>query len=241
MRTIRLYHPEPLNEGQQVALSSDACRHLITVLRAQEGQALELFNGDGFAYQASLNEVKKKSAVASVARKIATHNESPLQLHLYQGISRGDKMDLTIQKAVELGVSEITPVTSERCGVKLNRERLQKKLEHWQKVAISACEQSGRNIIPRVNSVTSFAEAVTTAKQQGLILNPYSEQGLSSLAESSAWQIFIGPEGGFSDDEVQFAAKQGCNQVHLGPRILRTETAGLAVLSCLQAQFGDWR
>ncbi len=241
MRTVRLYHPESLIPSQEVQLSSDASRHLLTVLRANEGQALELFNGDGFAYSAKLVNVQKKSASAYIESKQQVANESPLAIHLYQGISRGDKMDLTIQKAVELGVTQITPITSERCGVKLNKERMQKKLEHWQKVAIAACEQSGRNQVPQVNPLKSFVDVITELGEQGLILNPYAEAGIASLRPSQDWKLLIGPEGGFSDDEIALASKHACQQVHLGPRILRTETAGLAVLACLQAQFGDWR
>jgi len=241
MRTIRLYHPESLSKNLHVELSADARRHLVTVLRAESGQEIELFNGDGFSYQGHLTEIKKKSAIVTIEQQVKVENESPIHIHLYQGVSRGDKMDLTIQKAVELGVNEITPLLTERCGVKLNNERMEKKVEHWQRVVVSACEQSGRNIVPKVNEPIQFSRLFSEHNLSGLILNPYADKGMAELTPQDTWSIMIGPEGGFSDEEVDFALKQGCDDVKMGPRILRTETAGLAMLACLQAQFGDWR
>ncbi|MEE4244885.1 MAG: 16S rRNA (uracil(1498)-N(3))-methyltransferase [Kangiellaceae bacterium] len=241
MRLNRIYINHALNLNDTIELPKDGVRHLVTVLKMTVGQDIELFNGDGISYRAVLVEVSKKSVVVKVFEKQHSKNESSLDLHLYQTISRGDKMDLTIQKAVELGVKEITPITSERCGVKLAADRLDKKMEHWHKVIISACEQSGRNVIPTLNQPSSVKKLLSekSVTNDFLVLHPHSGKPIKQLGSSQLFNLIIGPEGGFTDDEVVQLIAQGAQGIKLGPRILRTETVGLSVISILQSQYGD--
>lgn len=240
MRTIRLYQPGPLTPGQSVALCEDAANHAGKVLRMQAGEALELFNGDGNNYAAVIIEVGKKQLVVDIQSSSENPIESPLKLHLGQGISRGDRMDFAIQKAVELGVSEITPLFTERCGVKLDADRLEKKREQWQKIVISACEQSGRSVVPPVH------QPVTLEKWLGqpdnclkLTLDPWTSATIKQLSPTDRLRLVIGPEGGFSDREVAATTLAGFQPVRLGPRVLRTETAALTAIAALQLQLGD--
>jgi 16S rRNA (uracil1498-N3)-methyltransferase len=243
MRTIRLFHSGELPSIGEIELDAEAKRHLVTVLRSTQGQAVELFNGDGFNYQGILSHIEKKRAVVTIQAREKSNNESPISLHLYQAVSRGDKMDLTIQKAVELGVNQITPMTTERCGVKLNDQRWQKKFQHWQKVIQSACEQSGRTSVPQLNTITSIEHLIESKREFAscIVLDPVASHSLSEYeASTKSLSVIIGPEGGLTEQEIQRLCAAGCQGVRLGPRILRTETAGLAVISVLQARFGDW-
>jgi 16S rRNA (uracil1498-N3)-methyltransferase len=224
MRLNRVYFPDTLTVGGSVTLPSDAARHLITVLKQPVGAKLVLFNGDGHSYYATISEVSKRNVLVAIDSVEFDDRESPLTLHLVQGISRGDKMDLTLQKAVELGVTEITPIITERCGVKLPSDRLEKKLDHWRKVIISACEQCGRNRIPQLNSPQKFnawlshmSDEVTT-----LILNPHNGKSLRELTPANHFQLVIGPEGGLSESEVEQLEAKSAVSIQLGPRILRT-------------------
>ncbi|RUO75208.1 16S rRNA (uracil(1498)-N(3))-methyltransferase [Idiomarina seosinensis] len=244
MRIPRIFHPEPLSVGADVNLTADAFQHVVKVLRMSAGQAVCFFNGDGNDYPAELNEVEKRSARALVTGCVANTAESPTKVHLGQVISRGDRMDFALQKSVELGVTEITPLFSERCGVKLSGERLQKKQQQWQKVVISACEQCGRSSVPTVQPAVSLDEF---AKQSfdglKLTLDPTAQKPLAELASNYQdcrdIRLVIGPEGGFTEHEVALASAQGFNPMRLGPRILRTETAALTALSIIQYQLGD--
>ncbi len=241
MRISRIYHPEVLNTDTEIELSADASHHLGRVLRAQSGQEISLFNGDGFDYSAQLSQVSKKQVFAEITGKTENQTESPLKLHLGQVISRGDRMDFTIQKSVELGVTEITPLISERCGVKLNAERMNKKVEQWQKIAIGACEQSGRAFVPKINPVIQLNDWLATEFDGTRVnLHPYAKHGISGLALTNQQaQLLIGPEGGLSDDEIEKAREYEFIDVLMGPRVLRTETAGLSAISLLQSYFGD--
>ncbi len=223
-----------------MALCEDAANHAGKVLRMQAGEALELFNGDGNNYAAVIIEVGKKQLVVDIQSSSENPIESPLKLHLGQGISRGDRMDFAIQKAVELGVSEITPLFTERCGVKLDADRLEKKREQWQKIVISACEQSGRSVVPPVH------QPVTLEKWLGqpdnclkLTLDPWTSATIKQLSPTDRLRLVIGPEGGFSDREVAATTLAGFQPVRLGPRVLRTETAALTAIAALQLQLGD--
>lgn len=223
-----------------MALCEDAANHAGKVLRMQAGEALELFNGDGNNYAAVIIEVGKKQMVVDIQSSSENPIESPLKLHLGQGISRGDRMDFAIQKAVELGVSEITPLFTERCGVKLDADRLEKKREQWQKIVISACEQSGRSVVPPVH------QPVTLEKWLGqpdnclkLTLDPWTSATIKQLSPTDRLRLVIGPEGGFSDREVAATTLAGFQPVRLGPRVLRTETAALTAIAALQLQLGD--
>lgn len=205
------------------------------------GQSITLFCGDGFDYLTTINEVTKKSVTVDVTDKTAVDNESPLNIHLAQGISRGDKMDFTIQKSVELGITDITPIFTERCGVKLKGERLEKKHQQWQKIAISACEQSGRATVPTIHAPIDFNEFIQQKTEQlKLNLHPRASISVSGLSlPEQGVRFVIGPEGGLNDQEIEAASDNGYQEILMGPRILRTETAALTLLTALQVQFGD--
>ena len=240
MRIIRIYQPSALPAGTKLALSDDAANHVGRVLRMQAGQPLQLFNGDGKNYAATISEVGKKQLLVTIESSSDNAVESPLRIHLGQGISRGDRMDFAIQKAVELGVTEITPLFTERCGVKLDAERLAKRTEQWQKIAISACEQSGRSVVPTVHTAVSLQQWLASpTKALRLTLDPRAAATIKTLNPASDIQLVIGPEGGFTDTEVSQTAAAGFTGITLGPRILRTETAALTAISALQLQFGD--
>ena len=240
MRTIRLFQPGVLTPGQTVALCEDAANHAGKVLRMLPGDALELFNGDGQNYAAQITEVGKKQLWVQIQSAAANPVESPLHLHLGQGISRGDRMDFAIQKAVELGVSEITPLFTERCGVKLDAERLEKKREQWQKIVISACEQSGRSVVPPVHLPVTLEKWLAQDDNcLKLTLDPWTSATIKQLTPTNRLRLVIGPEGGFSDREVAATTAAGFQPVRLGPRVLRTETAALTAIAALQLQLGD--
>ena len=241
MRIPRIYHPAPLVVDQQVELSPDAVNHLVNVLRLKSEHPIVLFNGDGNEYSAQLLQVEKRRAVASVDAKLSISVESSLSIHLGQGVSRGDRMEWVIQKAVELGVTEITPILTERCTVKLNEQRWEKKLQQWQKVVISACEQCGRNTLPVLHPVTDMQEWISQSTGQlRLTLHPKAEKSARHLSLPSAGvRLLIGPEGGFAESEVYATEQAGFQTIQLGPRVLRTETAALASITALQAMFGD--
>lgn len=240
MRIPRIYTPQALAASHSLQLDNDAANHVGRVLRMQAGQALQLFNGDGNNYAATITEVSKKQVTVKIIDAQANPVESPLNIHLGQAISRGDRMDFAIQKAVELGVTEITPLFTERCGVKLDGERLSKRNEQWQKIAISACEQSGRSVIPVVHPAINLDQwlAQDTNSLQ-LTLDPRASATIKTLTASQHIRLVIGPEGGFTDIEVAATSLAGFTGIQLGPRVLRTETAALSAISALQLQFGD--
>lgn len=239
MRIPRIFVHFPLS-ATRFDLPDEAANHVGRVLRMQVGASLKLFNGDGFDYAATITEVTKKAVRVAISGKQDNPVESPLRIHLGQGISRGDRMDFAIQKAVELGVTEITPLFTERCGVKLDAERLAKRTEQWQKIAISACEQSGRSVVPTVHTAVSLQQWLASpTKALRLTLDPRAAATIKTLTPASDIQLVIGPEGGFTDTEVSQTAAAGFTGITLGPRILRTETAALTAISALQLQFGD--
>lgn len=241
MRIPHIYQSSDLALNVTVQLDDDAAGHVGRVLRMQPGDTVSLFNGHGGEYLASLTEVGKKTVTATPFEFIDKNVESPLRVHLGQGISRGDKMDFTIQKSVELGITEITPLFTERCGVKLTGDRLEKKHQQWQKIAIAAAEQSGRNAVPIVHypkELNTWLQEQT--EELKLTLHPRAEHSIKTLPiPAHGVRFLVGPEGGFSDNEMHQTQKQGFVDVRLGPRVLRTETAALTVLSALQLQFGD--
>ena len=241
MRINRIYHEGELALATEYALSADAANHIFRVLRMQVGQTLHLFNGLGGEYVAEISEVTKKRVVVCTREKQAHECESPLPIHLGQGISRGEKMDFTIQKATELGVTDITPLLTERCGVKLNSDRWEKKVQHWQKVAIAACEQSGRNRIPVVHAPQPLAHWLAEKTPElCLNLHPRAQYSIKTLPPPEhGVRLLIGPEGGLSPQEIECASQNQFEGIRLGPRVLRTETGALAAIAALQAQFGD--
>ena len=241
MRIPRIYHPETLTAHSKIALSEDAANHVGRVLRMQPGQAIQLFDGSNQVFDASITQVDKKSVRVSLSEGVLSDNESPLNLHLGQVISRGEKMEFTIQKSIELGVNTITPLFSERCGVKLDGERLEKKLQQWQKIAIAACEQCGRNRIPEIRPAMQL-EAWCAEQDDSLKLNlhPRASHSINTLPlPVSHVRLLIGPEGGLSADEIAMTSGYGFTDILLGPRVLRTETTALTAITALQVRFGD--
>lgn len=225
-----------------VSLDDNAFAHAVRVLRLKPNAPLILFNGRGGAFAATLTEIGKRDAAAQITAALPGEVESSLTITLAQGVSRGDNMDYTVQKAVELGVAVIQPLFTERGGVDLSGERLERKVQHWRGVVIGACEQCGRNQLPELREPLSLAGWLERAAEPGLrlLLDPLAETGLRSLESSSALiTLLIGPEGGLSPAEISQAQRAGFSGVRLGPRILRTETAGLAAIAALQSRFGD--
>lgn len=241
MRHPRIFEPNPLVVGTSTDLSADGAGHVGRVLRMTAGDRLTLFNGEGGQYQATIEQTTKKSVTVHIDEFQATDSESPLKIHLGQAISRGDKMDFTIQKSVELGVTTITPLFSERCGVKLSGERLDKKVQQWQKVVISACEQSGRNFVPKVMPPQQLKDwAAEKTDELKLNLHPRAKYSINTLPEPKAGvRLLIGPEGGLSADEISMTEQYNFEETLLGPRVLRTETAALTAITALQCRFGD--
>lgn len=241
MRVPRIYQPQPLAVNQQLNLDEDGAAHIGKVLRMGSGEQISLFNGDGNDYLAEIVDSGKKSVTVKVLSCEANPSESPLNLHLGQVISRGDRMEFTIQKSVELGVNTITPLFSDRCGVKLTGERLEKKIQQWQKIVISACEQSGRSQVPIVRPAMELQEwcsEPTSALK--LNLHPRAAHGINGLDLShTRVRLLIGPEGGLSAEEIAMTETYQFTDVLLGPRVLRTETASLTAITALQLRFGD--
>ncbi|MCL1569739.1 16S rRNA (uracil(1498)-N(3))-methyltransferase [Xanthomonas nasturtii] len=243
MRLTRSHVALPLHCDQEVSLPEESANHLLRVLRLREGDTCILFNGDGSDYHARITVAGKREARALVERVEALSNESPLRITLLQGIARGEKMDLVLQKATELGVAAIVPVNAERTEVKLDAARMEKRVAHWRSVVVSACEQSGRARVPTVAAPLGLQEAAQASDLQArrLTLDPQGEHRLSTLSADVAQGIIvaIGPEGGWSPRDRTILTEAGFSGLQLGPRILRTETAGLAAIAALQSRFGD--
>lgn len=243
MRLTRCPIDLPLQPGQTLSLPEEATNYLVRVMRLREGDRCVLFNGDGHDYRATIVSSGKRDAQAHIDDAQWLDNESPLAITLLQGIARGEKMDLILQKATELGVSAIIPVNAERTEVKLDAARAEKRLAHWRSVVGSACGQSGRARIPALTPPQSLAVAVDTlpADTLRLTLDPLGAHRLASLSQAPAngVVIAIGPEGGWSPRDRQQLQEAGFQGLQLGPRILRTETAGLAAIAALQARLGD--
>lgn len=243
MRLTRVFVDLPLAPGARVSLPEDAAAHLVRVLRLREGEACVLFNGDGHDYDATLAAATKRGVDAEVTGVRAIDNESPLRIVLLQGIARGEKMDLILQKATELGVAAIAPVFADRTEVRLDGDRLDKRMAHWRSVVVSACEQSGRARIPELLPARNLAEAAAAlpANALKLTLDPQGEHRSESMTAPASMPVVIGigPEGGWSEKDRAVLRDHGFTGLRLGPRVLRTETAGLAAIAALQARFGD--
>jgi len=241
MPTLRLFQNMALREKDEFELTLDAAHYLGQVRRAHEGDSVILFNGQGGEYQAEISQMKKNHVRVRVGAFQNVERESPLNLELAQGIARGEKMDLIVQKAVELGVKKIIPLLTERSNVKLDEEKKLKRQQHWQQVAISACEQCGRNRVPEISTPLILEEWLPQFDGFGVLLSP---EGQSSAAELKLSRelpttLLIGPEGGFSDKERSLIHNNRFSSLRLGSRILRTETASLATISLLQGLYGD--
>lgn len=245
MRITRLYYHDTLTVNTRIELDSTASAHLVRVLRARPGTQIILFNGNGKQYLAqTCNSDPRKTSVEIISEEII-NRESPISIRLVQGISRNDRMELCIQKATELGADRIIPVQCKRSNLKLNDDRLKKKQIHWQNVAISACEQSGRNSIPDVEQIQSLSTCLKTTENQPnkLFLDPEADMSLHDVQLNKAdtqITVFIGPEGGIDSNEIYLLKETGWTGVKTGPRIMRTETAGPAVIAALQTLYGDF-
>ncbi|MHB8746845.1 MAG: 16S rRNA (uracil(1498)-N(3))-methyltransferase [Gammaproteobacteria bacterium] len=242
MRIPRIFLPLPLAPDALVTLDHTAANHVTRVLRLKPGAELVLFNGEGGESTAILEEVARTLVTARITAFRAIECESPLSITLAQGISRAERMDYTIQKAVELGVARIVPVFTARGMVDLRGERLQRRLQHWQGVIIGACEQCGRNRVPRLEAAAELGDWLCRVAPDSLrvVLNHRATDSLRTLAPTSALTLLIGPEGGLEEKEVAQAERAGFVGVRLGPRVLRTETAAVTALAALQTLWGDF-
>ena len=246
MRVSRLHVDGPLAIGERIALPETAAGHLVRVLRADIGDACVLFNGDGHDYDARITAIGKRSGEVEILAARTLDNESPLRITLLQALARGEKMDWILQKATELGVAAVIPVESERSEVKLDGERVGKRVAHWQSVIVAACEQSGRAVVPAIAPPQPLANALRALPSSSalrLLLDPKAGQALDVIDEHPGRELVlaIGPEGGWSPRDRELLQAAGFEGMRLGPRILRTETAGIAAIAVLQSRLGDVR
>lgn len=241
MRDIRVYIDGPIVVGQPLVIKNDKAHYLLRVLRLTAGHVIHLFNGEGGYYVTDIKETDRRSLTVTPVNFVGGDKESPLRLTLVQGISRGQKMDFTIQKTVELGVARIVPVMTEFSNVRLTEERTPSRIAHWNKIVISACEQCGRNRVPEILPPLSLKEWVEQDHSQTrLILHPDAQRTLHDLpAPAGEVALLSGPEGGLSDNDLKEAGSSGYEAVRLGPRILRTETAAVAAVAVCQGLWGD--
>ena len=240
MRVSRFYLNTALSEGEQL-LDGDLAHYIGRVLRLGPGAPVQVFNGSGQEWPGEVQEVTKRQVRLGLAAPIAGMTESPLHIHLGQAMSRGERMDWAIQKAVELGVTQITPLFTERCEVRLQGERAEKRQQHWQQIAISACEQCGRSYIPKIHAPMALADWLAELDAElKLVLHHRTDQDLRSLPAPGSLGLLIGPEGGLSGDEISQAEAAGFHSAHFGPRVLRTETAPVVALSIAQQMWGDF-
>lgn len=241
MKNPRVYQACQVQPGDEIALDEPAARHLIQVLRLRLNDPFILFNGWGQAWQARLTASSRRHATAGIEQGLETNPESPLHTHLGLGISKGERMDYAIQKAVELGVSEITPLFTRYSMVKLDDKRKEKRQQHWQGIIIGACEQCGRNQLPTLHPAQDNTSWLTgTQTEVRILLDPLAAQALTDIAaRPRSTSLYIGPEGGLSDEEIDTAKQAGFTGIRLGPRVLRTETAVVATLTALQLTWGD--
>ena len=247
MRAIRQYLDAPLREGTQVSLTEAALQRLVRVLRQGPGDEVILFNGDGHDYRARLLSAGKREGQAEVLSRAEPRGESPLSITLAQALARGEKMDLVIQKAVELGVCAIAPVVTERTEVKLDAERSDRRMQHWRGVVAGACEQCGRARLPVLSEPRALADFAAATLEAGagrhFYLDPQASHSVATLGlpADARLTLVIGPEGGLSARDIAILHAARFEGLRLGPRVLRTETAGLAAIAALNAVYGDWR
>ena len=246
MRVPRIYQSMALASGQIIDLDAQATSHLTRVLRLRVGDALFVFNGRGSEFEGTVTAIERRAASIQLGKAHHQNVESPLEIVLVQGISRGERMDYAVQKAVELGVSQIVPVNTERTVVNLKGDRQTRRQQHWQAVVNSACEQSGRNVVPEVKPIVPLQKWLEESEQEGefdlkLVLHHRAQGSLSGLPRPKRSVIvLIGPEGGLAPPEIATAESAGYLPIRLGPRVLRTETAVVATLSVLQLLWGDF-
>jgi 16S rRNA (uracil1498-N3)-methyltransferase len=237
LKQVRIYQNITLTVGETINLDAEGSHHLHKVLRFPQGKSITLFNGDGCDYTAQVLNLGKL-CTANIQSVTLNKRESCLKITLVQALVKGEKMDFIIQKAVEQGVNKIVPLLSERSVVRLKGERLIKRQQHWQKIIISACEQSGRSTIPTLNPVCSLIDFIKTGMENTFVLHHHAQHSLLELPKLTQVNIIIGPEGGLSEQEIQATLQAGAQPLLLGNRILRTETASLAALANLQLLWG---
>jgi 16S rRNA (uracil1498-N3)-methyltransferase len=242
MRIPRCYTNQTLNQGERISLEEEPAHHLRHVLRARAGDEIILFDNSGNEFSASLDQVTKQGVHARIERRLQYEPEAALNIHLMIGISRGERMDLALQKATELGVTQVTPILSQRCVVKLDEKKRVNRVNHWRRVMINACEQSGRCRIPQLDPPQEFATAISQQHDDlALLLDPEAKQALCQISPpDTSVSILVGPEGGLTAKERSLAIQQGFLGLRLGPRILRTETAPLAAIAAIQTLWGDF-
>lgn len=239
MRLSRFFIDAPLTLGS-CNLPEASAHYIGRVLRLSADTAVQLFDGSGQEYSGVLVEVGKKHVTVELREQFSGLPESSLRIHLGQGLSRGERMDWAIQKATELGAAEITPIVSERCEVRLKDERADKRLAHWRQIAISACEQCGRSVVPTIHPPIPLQDWLKLEADLKLVLHPVAAP-LSAYARPASLAFLIGPEGGLSDGEIDQARSAGFQPARLGPRVLRTETAPVVALSVAQQLWGDFQ
>lgn len=241
MRNPRIYSEQPLQAGTTVDLAESAANHVGKVLRMKVAEPLILFNGEGGAFQGKVTAVSKKQVQVELEHLLEGDAESPLVIELGQTLSRGERMDYAIQKATEMGVTSITPLFSERCEVKLNAERQEKQRRRMQQIAVSACEQCGRNIVPVINPPMKLQEWLDSRETElNFVLHHRTEKKLDGYDKPASVSLLIGPEGGLTAEEIALAEAKAFKPLALGPRVLRTETAPVAAVSLMQFLWGDY-
>lgn len=241
MRIPRIYLPLDIEHNKLVELKESNFQHVIKVLRLKKDSQLTVFDGRGNEYSALVEQIKKKSARIKIIKKVDSKTESNLSIHLGLGISKGERMDFAIQKAVELGVTEITPLFTKHCVVNLNEKRIQKRLHHWKGIIISACEQSGRSILPKLNTTLTLTKWTESINDTCIVFDPLASTTLKKITpENDNINLIIGPEGGLSSEEISILKKEkNFHAVKFGPRILRTETAAISSITAIQTLWGD--
>lgn len=242
MRLTRVFVDAALTSGQRLTIEGSAGNHIVRVLRSRVGDQLTVFNGRGGEYDASIEEIRRDTVQVGVREHRGAERESAFDLTLAQGISRGERMDWVVQKATELGVKRIVPVFTERSVVHLDGKQAAKKVQHWRAIAVSACEQCGRNVVPEIAVPVTLHGLLEepVGKAISLLLSPVAERRIVDIAGSpDGATVLIGPEGGLTQVEYDAALRSGFAGVRLGPRVLRTETAAVCALTLLQQKFGD--
>ncbi len=241
MRIPRIYHPEPLSTHETIMLSSGAANHIANVLRMRVNQQIILFDGSGIDFAGVITALAKKQVSVTLNQALPNQTESPLITHLGQAICRGDKMDWIIQKSVELGIKQITPLMTQHSQFKWPPQQKQKKWQHWHNIMINSCEQCGRSLLPTLDPITTLQNWLSqTHSGTCLILDPAADQSARLANDNQQITLLCGPESGFDQQEIDTAKQSGFCPTQIGPRILRAETAAVAMLACLQWQWGDF-
>jgi len=247
----RFFVDEENIEGNRVTIKGDEARHIAQVLRLKERDKIKVFTGKGKEYLTEIIQASKKEVIGEILKESRLNTEPPIEITLVQGLPKSDKMDLIVQKATELGVKRIIPVITQRTIIRLDKEKAKVRRIRWQRIALEAAKQSGKAIIPGVDAITTFVQSLSNISEENLNLIPWEEEISTSLKEvlkhhtshiphpTSPIMVFIGPEGGFTSEEVEAAKKKGAVPVSLGPRLLRTETAGLVTLAMILYELGD--